>query len=139
MEYGKRKDLEIDALPGRGLQRAIGKNSHFDSDSMCVGYALYHKEYGVMQPHHHAEETVIITRAEKGWVAWGDDEHNLDHKAPLEEGMILHIPENEWHAFYYEEGGCVEIIFIYGDTKNCRPEDNKKEENNHAGNNERDS
>ncbi len=40
--------------------------------------------------------------------------------------MILHIPENEWHAFHYDEGGCVEIVFIYGQGDNCRPEDNER-------------
>ena len=26
----------------------------------------------------------------------------------------LHIPEGEWHVFEYEEGGSLEILFIYG-------------------------
>ncbi len=63
MEIIHKKQVAIDPLPGRGLLRIIGKNSVFDSDKMTVGYACYEKEYGEMEPHAHAEETVIITRS----------------------------------------------------------------------------
>ena len=126
MEIVKRKDIGIDALPGRGLIRAIGKNSYFDSKAMTVGYAIYSEKYGEMEPHHHAEETCIITKSVGGWLEWGDEKDNLPNKMELEEGMILHVPENEWHVFKYKKGGEVEILFIYGTTENTRPEDNKK-------------
>lgn len=123
MKYVKKQELAIDALPGRGLLRAIGKDSYFASDQMSVGYALYQADYGMMEPHQHAEETVIITKAKKGWVSWGAAKEQLTQTMRLEEGMILHIPDKEWHAFTYEEGGFVEIIFIYSGTANVRPED----------------
>lgn len=126
MKYINKSEVEIDALPGRGLRRIIGKSSCFDSDKMTVGYALYNKEYGSMEPHAHAEETVIITNAFNGYVSWGNKKNELYHTVKLEEGMILHIPENEWHVFHYDEGGYVEIIFIYGQSDNCRPEDTLK-------------
>ena len=72
MEYINKKNMTIDALPGRGIIRAVGKNSQFASSSMTVGYALYSKEYGEMEPHSHAEETVIITKSVNGYVSWGD-------------------------------------------------------------------
>lgn len=123
MEYIQKKEVAIDALPGRGLQRIVGKKSLFDSDQMTVGYALYSKEYGEMEPHSHAEETVIITHSEKGWIEWGNTKDNLSHRCELEEGMVFHIPKGEWHVFRYAEGGCVEIVFIYGQTDQVRPED----------------
>jgi hypothetical protein len=123
MEYINRKDIRIDPLPGRGLIRAVGKQSHFESTNMTVGWAIYNSEYGIMEPHHHAEETVIITKVKDGWISWGKTPKNLSQKVKLEEGMILHIPENEWHVFTYDDGGYVEIIFIYGSTSNLRPED----------------
>ena len=126
MEYINKNSITVDALCGRGLIRAVGKNSCFDSDKMTVGYALYKKEYGIMEPHAHAEETVIITKSVNGYVSWGSDAHHLQRTIALEEGMILHIPENEWHAFHYDEGGCVENVFIYGQGDNCRPEDNER-------------
>lgn len=125
MEIVKKEDIKLDALPGRGIKRAVGKDSHFDSKAMTIGYALYDETYGQMEPHHHAEETCIVTKSVKGSVSWGDSKDNLPNSSPLYEGMVLHIPENEWHVFNYEEGGCVEIIFIYGTTENLRPEDNK--------------
>lgn len=123
LEYVNKNDVSIEALPGRGLLRIIGKNSCFDSNSMSVGYALYSEEYGIMEPHRHAEETVIITAAKDGYVSWGDQANNLRHSLKLESGMVLHIPENEWHVFTYDQGGYVEIIFIYGNSENLRPED----------------
>ncbi|MFR5077172.1 MAG: hypothetical protein ACLTDX_03715 [[Clostridium] innocuum] len=43
MEYINKNSITVDALCGRGLIRAVGKNSCFDSDKMTVGYALYKK------------------------------------------------------------------------------------------------
>ena len=125
MKYINKNNITIDALPGRGLVRVVGKNSAFDSNEMTVGYAVYSKEFGEMEPHSHAEETVIITKSINGYVSWGDDKNNLTETTKLAEGMILHIQNGEWHRFHYDEDGMVEIIFIYGSTENCRPEDNK--------------
>jgi len=123
MEIENKHNIPIDSLPGRGLARVVGKNSYFASEEMTVGYAFYDKRYGEMEPHHHAEETVIITKSVGGCVAWGPKKDNLSNVKKLEEGMILHIPAGEWHVFRYEPGGCIEIIFIYAGTNNIRPED----------------
>lgn len=123
MNVVNKKNIEIDSLPGRGLRRVIGKNSYYESDKMMVGYAMYCADYGEMQPHAHDEETVIITKVNNGYVSWGKDKNNMQETLGLKEGMILHIPENEWHVFHYDENGSIEIIFIYGKSDNCRPED----------------
>lgn len=123
MKFINKKDVPVDALPGRGLLRIVGKNSVFDSDQMSVGYALYSETYGEMEPHSHAEETVIITRSVNGWIEWGDAKDHLTHRCALEEGMVFHIPAGEWHVFRYEAGGMVEIVFIYGQADQVRPED----------------
>lgn len=123
MQYVKKEDVKTEALVGRGLQKVVGKNSYFESTQMSVGYALYNADYGEMEPHCHAEETVIVTKLKDGWIEWGNTKDNLTQRCKLEEGMIFHIPENEWHVFRYEPGGHVEIIFIYGQTDQCRPED----------------
>lgn len=125
MEIVARNQMTIDELPGRDLQRAVGKNSFFDSDAMTVGYASYSAKCGEMEPHRHAEETVVIFDAKDGYVCWGEEKEHLPNRQKLERGMILHIPENEWHAFVYDEGGFVDIVFIYGTSDNVRPEDNK--------------
>lgn len=121
-----RDTMETDFLPGRKLQRAVGKNSYSDSDAMTVGCASYSEESGVMEPHRHAEETVVIIDSKDGYVLWGQDRDQLLQKVKLCKGMILHIPENEWHAFTYDNGGFVDIIFIYGASGNIRPEDQIK-------------
>ena len=36
MEYINKNSITVDALCGRGLIRAVGKNSCFDSDKMTV-------------------------------------------------------------------------------------------------------
>ena len=38
----------------------------------------------------------------------------LPNKLLLAKDMTLHIPPREWHVFEYEEGGSLEILFIYG-------------------------
>jgi hypothetical protein len=37
--------------------------------------------------------------------------------------MILHIPPLEWHVFEYDKGGYLDLVFIYGQVDQIRPED----------------
>ena len=90
---------------------------------MTMGFAKYCEEAGNMEPHRHAEEIVFILEAKNGWLRYGDDLDHLDKKVILKPGMTLHVPELEWHVFEYGKKGCVEIIFIYGQTENIRPEE----------------
>lgn len=124
MEITEREHIAKEVLPGRALQRAIGENSKFSSGCMTVGYATYDASSGIMEPHHHAEETVVIFDVKDGYVGWGPEQGHMTQRVKLKKGMILHIPENEWHVFTYEPGGFVDIIFIYGTSQNIRPEDN---------------
>lgn len=126
MKIIDRDHMSADLLPGRKLQRAVGKNSYSDSDAMTVGYAAYSVESGLMEPHQHAEETVVIIDSKDGYVFWGPDKDQLHQNVKLCKGMILHIPENEWHVFTYDDGGFVDIVFIYGTSGNIRPEDQMK-------------
>jgi len=60
-----------------------------------------------------------VLGAENGWIRWGGfgNEHDeLGSPAPLEAGMVLHIPESEWHVFGFNEGGHVDIAFFYAQT-----------------------
>ena len=126
MDQMKREELAVRALPGRGIADAVGPNGPVVTNGMNVGFGLSRAEYGPMAPHHHAEECVYIKAADRAWVEYGGEPEHLLHKAPLETGMLLHFPENEWHVFRFEEGGSLEILFIYGSGANARPEDNKK-------------
>ena len=54
-----------------------------------------------------------------------EDKENLTDRVPLERGMVLHIPEMEWHAFRCGPDGFVDIIFIYGQADNIRPEEKR--------------
>ena len=123
MEFVYKDELPIETLPGRGIRKAVGSESYFTSTNMSVGYAMYNYEYGPMEPHQHDEETVIITHSNMGWMSWGDSKTNLPNRVELVEGMVIHIPNGEWHVFNYDEGGSVEIIFVYGTTANLRPEE----------------
>jgi mannose-6-phosphate isomerase-like protein (cupin superfamily) len=120
----KKSDVPLESLPGRGVNNAIGKGFYSESGKMSVGFCRYSEEFGPMQPHHHAEEAVYVVHADRAYVAWGGDEQHLANEMPLEDGMLLHFPELEWHVFRYDEGGSLEIIFIYGQVDNIRPEQN---------------
>jgi len=122
MEIIKRQQLASEALKGRAIQKAIGSDGKSVSKRMTVGYAKYADAYGPMDPHRHAEETVYVLSADRGWVRFGNTEDALIEKVPLLGGELLHVPEGEWHVFQHEPGGHVDIIFIYGQVDNIRPE-----------------
>lgn len=119
----RKNNLAHELLPGRIITKAVGKGNPSESGRMTVGYADYCKEAGPMAPHNHAEETVFIIRAESGYVRHGDKMDQLGERIPLEPGMLLHFPPLEWHVFEYDEGGRIEILFIYGQVDNIRPEE----------------
>jgi len=118
-----RDDLEKEMLPGRVIQKAVGKESYSQSEKMTMGFARYSQESGPMEPHHHAEEIVYIISAENGWVRKGEDPDNLGEEIPLKAGDTLHFPPLEWHVFEFAPGGYVDIIFFYGQVENIRPEE----------------
>jgi hypothetical protein len=37
--------------------------------------------------------------------------------------MILHNPPLEWHVFGYAEGGYADVLFVYGQVDDIRPEE----------------
>jgi mannose-6-phosphate isomerase-like protein (cupin superfamily) len=123
MKIIKRNDLGKEFLPGRAIQKAVGRDSYSSSNKMTMGFANYSKENGLMEPHHHAEEIVFIVGSKDGWVRYGGDSVNLGEPIMLSTGMILHIPALEWHMFEFSEGGYVDIIFFYGQVDKIRPEE----------------
>ena len=123
MKLLHRAGLEKHALPGRVIQKAVGKDSASQSNKMTMGFATYSAESGPMEPHHHAEEIVHILSSVDGWVRYGNSKEELPEKVELESGMTLHIPPLLWHVFEFGEGGQVDIIFFYGQVDNIRPEE----------------
>lgn len=127
MKLIKRDDMPKQMLPGRALQKAVGKESLVSSAKMTVGFATYSPESGPMpEPHHHAEETVYIASAKDGWVRFGPEKDQMSEPVTVETGQILHFPELEWHIFEFKEGGHVDAMFIYGQVDNIRPEEMPK-------------
>ena len=125
-----KEDLEKDHLPGRIIQRAVGRNSASESAKMTVSFARYSAESGPMEPHQHAEETVYIIDARDGWVRKGPSKDCLNEKAMLGKDNVLHFDELEWHVFEYGPGGFIDALCIYGQVDNIRPEDILKTKSN---------
>ncbi len=123
MRTTRRLDTAIEPLPGRGLRRFVGRNSSLESEEMTVGTALYADEFGPMEPHNHAEETVYVLESDRAWVRWGSSPDGLPNRIDLEPGVVINTPALEWHVFEWEPGGHLEILFIYGQVDNIRPED----------------
>ena len=123
MEVVNREEMKKEILPGRTLQKAVGKGSAIVSEKMTVGFARYSAEAGPMQPHNHAEETVLVLDADNGWVRYGEGPEKLDTKVPVKRGTVLHFAPLEWHVFEYGKGGYVDAVFIYGQVDNIRPEE----------------
>jgi hypothetical protein len=118
-----REELEKVRLPGRVLQKVVGKDSRSASGKMTMGFAHYSAESGSMEPHQHAEEICYIVAVRGGWVRFGHSPENLSIRTALRAGMTLHVDELEWHVFEYDAGGFIDIIFFYGQVDNIRPED----------------
>ena len=117
MEIIKRRQVNEQLLPGRFMQKIVGKAADgylSDSQILNIGYCRYCAEAGPMEPHMHAEETVQVLSSDRAWVRFGSTKENLPQKVMLEKDMTLHIPQGEWHVFEYEDGGSLEILFIYG-------------------------
>jgi hypothetical protein len=120
-----KEEVNEQSLPGRRIKKVVGKDSYSVSDRMSMGFARYSAESGKMQPHRHAEEIIFVLDVRGGYVRYGTKEENLDQNVALSHGMVLHIPEGEWHVFEYEEGGFVDVIFFYGQVEGLRQEDIK--------------
>ena len=123
-----RTELETVVLPGRAIQKAVGKDAASTSGKMTMGFATYSAASGSMEPHHHAEEIVYVLAAQDGFVRSGPAQDRLGEPVALEAGMTLHFPELEWHVFEYGEGGFIDIIFFYGQVDQIRPEEITPEE-----------
>ncbi|MEA2026377.1 MAG: hypothetical protein U9O18_06770 [Chloroflexota bacterium] len=123
MRTTRRLETAIEPLPGRGLRRFVGRKSSLESEEMTVGTALYADEFGPMEPHNHAEETVYVLESDRAWVRWGSSPEDLPNRIDLEPGVVINTPALEWHVFEWEPGGHLEILFIYGQVDNIRPED----------------
>jgi hypothetical protein len=123
MQTIRRADSPIDPLQGRAVQRLVGRGASLPSEEMTLGTAIYADEYGPMEPHHHAEETVYVLAADRAWVRWGPARDDLPNKVPLEAGLVINTPAWEWHVFEWEPGGRCEILAIYGQVDDIRPED----------------
>jgi hypothetical protein len=124
----KRRDLDRVKLAGRTLQKAVGGpgEGKVTSTRMTVGFARYSAESGPMEPHHHAEETIYVVDARDGYIRLGTAADQIGDRVQLEAGMILHLPELEWHVFEWDEGGYVDALFIYGQVSNIRPDQIKR-------------
>jgi hypothetical protein len=123
MRLIQRNSLREENLPGRVIQKAVGKDAFSKSEKMTMGFGHYSARSGPMEPHQHAEEIVYIVKAKKARVRHGPSKDNLNNSAPLHSGLTLHFPELEWHVFEYGKGGHLDIIFFYGQVDNIRPEE----------------
>ena len=123
MKVVSRSELSEVRLPGRIVWKAVGRDGSVASESMTVGFARYSSESGPMSPHRHAEESIYVVDSDRSWVRSGPDLGSLDERVDLERGMLLHFDELEWHVFEYGAGGHLDILFIYGEVGNIRPEE----------------
>jgi hypothetical protein len=122
------KVIHRDSLPqaeliGRIIQKAVGKDGFDRSSKMTIGFGHYANEYGRMEPHRHAEEVLYIIDASKGWFRIGPARDTLGERIPFIPGTLVHFNEMEWHTFEFDDDGFVDLIFIYGQVDNIRPED----------------
>lgn len=126
MEYHIAKELEQCELPGRAIRKCVGMDGKIHSEEMSFGRTMFAPKYGIMQPHHHAEEIIYVLDTKKGYVKFGETEECLGGRVDLKPDMVLHFADQEWHAFCFdEEDGYADILFFYSQIDNLRPEENQ--------------
>lgn len=118
-----KRDIPVNALPGRGVRTAVGKGAPSESKRMTLGWTRYAAEFGPMEPHNHAEETIIVTGCKGAYMRCGPEKDRLGERILLEPDMAVHFPALEWHVFEYDEDGYLEIMYFYGQVDNIRPEE----------------
>lgn len=123
MELIRRELAPCQALPGRRVQRVVGKDAAVATGKMTMGFATYSDEYGPMEPHRHAEETVYVVAADRAWAKTGRGKDQMGEPTSLQTGDTMHFPELEWHQFGFAPGGHLGVIFFYGQVDNIRPEE----------------
>lgn len=123
MEHIHRNDIPQRPLPGRVVQNAVGRESAAASEKMTVSFCRYCAGSGPMQPHRHAEETVVVLDCRDAFVRYGSGPDCLEHTAELQKGDVMHFPAREWHVFGYREGGFLDALCVYGQVTDIRPEE----------------
>ncbi len=123
MDFVRRDGIKRNELPGRVVQNAVGRGSAAASEKMTVSFCYYSAESGPMEPHNHAEESVVVLACKDAFVRWGSAPDSLEHTVRLQAGDLMHFPELEWHVFGYDEGGFLDALCIYGQVTNIRPEE----------------
>lgn len=123
MHILERGNIESNALPGRIIQKAVGKDSCVASKKMTMGFARYSRDAGIMEPHNHAEEILYVLDTKGCKVRIGTGRENLGEPKELRNGMVIHFEELEWHVFEMEEKGYLDVLFFYGQVDNIRPEE----------------
>ena len=118
-----KSELDPTAFKDRIIYKAVGKDARVVSGKMSVGFGDYSAEIGAMEPHRHAEETVFIVKAHNAFFRYGDRKDHLGERIALQEGMLIHFDEMEWHVFDCAENGYLSILFIYGQVDMIRPEE----------------
>jgi hypothetical protein len=113
MEHFRRDEVAGNPIPGRVVQRAIGRDGRSPSELLSVGFARFSAAAGVMEPHRHGEEAIYVLDARDGWIEWGPAADELDERCDLEAGMVLHIRPDEWHVFRHADGGFIDILFVF--------------------------
>jgi hypothetical protein len=123
MESVHRSRVAVVQLPGRRVQRIVGRDAAIASQRMTVGMARYSDDTGPMAPHRHAEETIVVLDARNARVRFGIGPRDLLETIELKAGLVLHIPAREWHVFEWDAGGLADVVVIYGQVDDIRPED----------------
>ena len=71
MDHFRRDEVKPSVIPGRAVQRAIGRDGRSRSELMSVGFARFSSAAGTMAPHCHGEEAMYVLGAQDGWVEVG--------------------------------------------------------------------
>ncbi len=122
MKQVTKEEAKVKHCRARTIYAVAEEDGVFKSDHMMMGFARFDKTLGDMIPHSHPEEGMYVIDCARAYVRYGASRETLGERHSIAPGMIMWAAEGEWHAFEFDDGGFMDIVFCLPVGSIVRPE-----------------
>jgi mannose-6-phosphate isomerase-like protein (cupin superfamily) len=122
MKMIEKEQAVIKHCKARTIYGMIEDGGVIKSDQMTMGIARFDKNLGPMNPHAHAEEGMYVIDCANAYIRCGSSADTLGERELIKPGMIIFVPEGQWHVFEFEDGGFLDTVFCLPVGSIDRPE-----------------
>ena len=114
MQFFTRTQARVNPCTARTVYPLIKKDEGvMESENMDVGFARFDKNLGEMEPHVHSEECMYVIDCVHAYARFGESKEKLGERVAIVPGMIMRAAAGEWHAFEFENGGFMDIVWFF--------------------------